>query len=1162
MTTKTYGATPAVGWTNTGSPLDKGALRLFGCFIKNINMNMGWGESPSTCDITLIEEFDINGVSLYKEPLLGQAVRIAIPNDERPNEPDYSTTFIGIVDSFENNYDGSGKTKTLKLKCLKEILKNIPIYLERVTSSQKSKLEAIPNFTYAYKNYNVDDQSNWEGSVWEDDAEVTFTQNKKGLIIKAIKEEVESKTYTFFKYDNNNFQQYSINMDSMFSNRIYGKSLTNKLTTGVYTTASFEGNEENIGIDTNSVSFDSSEGGRICSYYFRISGTSKSLSEVIEEAMAGNACDWYVYAYEKGHQYSLETKAIKNEIVIKIIPIPRNDFDNFTTKEFDSFVNSLESVLTSKKYGKELNNAESNKIFLGANKEYLYRCDATKFLQFWGFKKEPNPTKVDEYKIIDKYGKTISLLNGINLYPTFDTSPIPKINITDGLYSHELLCSWLSRAFGYDVDTIKDYNNEKLIELIEENSTFEKSYIFNTSKEFEKTEFEILANSIKDQDMFYTCLESIANYVDYYEKYCIATPYSYSSAGLSNFSSIGVHGATSNYWATLTGKDYYIDTSSDIKNICANRFSSVKICGRQADPGAETPKISMSYSGKFTISFTHTLNIEELHYGNLVTGEFDLSKEEDVLKFSKQIKPTVEVYFGETLISSNILVEGRNISITFDESSLKACFYKDKNNKNGYYYISQGLCFFKILVRMYIYNSDNEAIGDGVVEDQIVIPLDYNGYNIYKPLKDGILYEWAKKTCVKLLKTGLQDINDPAMVFKSSKEFSPKTKNKSKAIVNFNNQNIQIFQDRFEQLYEIVKGYVDEYKDKKFYRKITNRNWEIIDSAWDGKTGVTIQDPVVRGKFIDKNNGKMPCLYYVKNANFTKVTNHSKDILFTFSDGKNAIKETLKTPVSLYGRASCSMYAVGRDMENESEDTRYAIVELENVPEFKNQEMGAVLEQSFIKTYEDALAWDAAKEYIKYMNEIRRLGFSGNIALATTPIPLNFELKLKIIPKYYYIPLRHEYERYGPWILDGRTNENSRSRFGQTNCSTDNDLCPWEFKDTGEIQDYIEYQYGNCLTTEYRFNRGVVSCADIPRYNMGFAIGKFANISSININYGADGITTTYSFATVGASDRAKEERKTQQMYKMLKNVASDVRDIQNIISSMSSQIATGDSNG
>jgi hypothetical protein len=164
----------------------------------------------------------------------------------------------------------------------------------------------------------------------------------------------------------------------------------------------------------------------------------------------------------------------------------------------------------------------------------------------------------------------------------------------------------------------------------------------------------------------------------------------------------------------------------------------------------------------------------------------------------------------------------------------------------------------------------------------------------------------------------------------------------------------------------------------------------------------------------------------------------------------------------------------------------------------------------------------------------------------------------RVKPIAFYVPTKHEYVRYGPWILDYRRDETTaygsltvnyggkqnRSNYGKTTVVLDNDLNPWEFKSYGEIQNYIIEQNKNYLLTEYRLNRGQITCEDIPRFNIGHAIGRFSNISNIGINYDGDGgVKTTYTLSAFGVGETSKQQRETQKVYNRLRNIEERIQD-------------------
>jgi uncharacterized protein YegJ (DUF2314 family) len=353
----------------------------------------------------------------------------------------------------------------------------------------------------------------------------------------------------------------------------------------------------------------------------------------------------------------------------------------------------------------------------------------------------------------------------------------------------------------------------------------------------------------------------------------------------------------------------------------------------------------------------------------------------------------------------------------------------------------------------------------------------------------------------------------------------------------------ELFEQRLSQLHEIVSSYLDEHLDKKFYKKITNNSWATIPEVWDGIGGYQISNKYVRGKFVNKENGKMPCLYRIKNPDNIKLYQKDDNILLV-----NSLENTSQE-ASIYGKASSEIYAIGKT-ESEALDNRYLICSVDTLPERIDRERMAVTSLN----YSDAVAELGLTNIEKGLEDFFEASFISQLGLlsSNSRIGINWINPIhRIKLTSFYVPTQHESIRYGPWILDYRRDEQSlygavlinygsiinRSNYGKTTILTDDSLNPWEFKSYGEIQNYVIEQNRNSLVTEHRTNRGQVVCEDIPRYNLGHQIGKFSNISSISIKYGDGGVETTYSLTAFGIGDVSKQQREEQEIIKRIRNI-------------------------
>ena len=1166
-----FGKIASPGWSEGDSdPRDKGVLRLRGADVKDINIQLGFGQASSSCSVTLVEEEE----GTFKEPNIGSVLRLAIPNLEAGNpelydvfDSFYTMSFVGIVRTINNVENTNGQEKIVELFGTKEILKNIPVILNKIGSTAKTDFELINNITYAFK----------EGE-----------RNSKGLTMSAIQEAVEDKEYLYYpnnatSYGGVSYQKYEIDMSEMFKERarttysediFYGSidgttdgRFKNNFDDGKLVLEGMrEGFDDLIGDGYGDDDFDNSiyqthflnptdryadEEKYIVSPNYRIEGDSKNLIDIIDNAMTRNGCDWYVRAYEKSNQYSLVNSAIYGTTVIKIIPIVRNEFDQFTEFEFNSFVGGLNGVESSKTLGKEFANEVSNKAFFGAKWEALQRVpveansdDEEDMRHFWGFKKEG---EVETKEIVDRYGNTIKVAAEINENPTFDTSSMQKVDLIDSVYSSAQLRLWLISVFGYGEDDLKNEDGDELtrkelISLMEEDTEFEESYEFDINDKNETDDlfaqnyteymFYLLSNMYKTQLGFESLLLAVYNYVEYYDKV------------IDSFSKMERYSGITNY-----KQDNIFPTG-----FSGITFGDVSVTG---DHIILPPDFSVV---DIRVGYTHAMNWwDESNLPRCIRGSSPVGEsitDEVIVEHAKK-RPIFVIYInGEEWCTDSGVGMALIEDVIEDTSWNYLHNFKITESTILRNTLAYGINTVEIKAIM---TPRKLGAGQYTVYDYYKFYVEWYGEegNVYDLIRETPLYKWAKALGIAFLKSDEVENNIRSATAIAVKSTSPvgTSGSSSKQRVLWNKYQgfiNSVFEERSEKLHSIVSSYLDEHVDRTYYKKLTTNNWLTSLEAWDGSEGYAVTDPVIRGKFVNKQTGKMPCLYRITDAEYVEVNQKSKDVLFIKRQNENN-----NYILNIYGKATCEIYAIG-GTAGSAQDNRYLICTMDNSPKRKDKKnYSASLDVNSADTVIRADSIDAEKRsysersYEEFMEEVfnsSNIGYFKSANNARVDGMAYQRPTLRIAPIAFYVPTIHSFVRYGPWMLDGRSVNLNRSNYGITKINTSNDLNPWAFKSYGDVQNYILDQNKNTLMTEYRLNRGQVVAADIPRFNIGRKIGNFSNISGISVSYGADGVSTTYTLTAFGAGNQIKGQRDQQKVSERIGNIEDDIAKIDQLI--------------
>lgn len=107
--------------TATNLGLNGSPIKLFDAYVVNVNCNLGLQQSPSTCDVTLVEDLNSTPSVVFSKPTMGEYITLQVGSKFR---------FDGIVTKYEEDIRNiSGRTITVNLSDAREIMNSIPMIL-------------------------------------------------------------------------------------------------------------------------------------------------------------------------------------------------------------------------------------------------------------------------------------------------------------------------------------------------------------------------------------------------------------------------------------------------------------------------------------------------------------------------------------------------------------------------------------------------------------------------------------------------------------------------------------------------------------------------------------------------------------------------------------------------------------------------------------------------------------------------------------------------------------------------------------------------------------------------------------------------------------------------------------------------------------------------
>lgn len=116
-----------------------------------------------------------------------------------------------------------------------------------------------------------------------------------------------------------------------------------------------------------------------------------------------------------------------------------------------------------------------------------------------------------------------------------------------------------------------------------------------------------------------------------------------------------------------------------------------------------------------------------------------------------------------------------------------------------------------------------------------------------------------------------------------------------------------------------------------------------------------------------------------------------------------------------------------------------------------------------------------------------------------------------------HIPLEWKNRTWGVWT-SGLNITN-----GGTELISDGDLGPWTFGGSGNLNIAAMQTLAKSMSTSNVIDSADIVLAGLPVFNLGARIGNNANISAISLQYGVDGLTTSYAVKTFGSPLRLSQ---------------------------------------
>jgi hypothetical protein len=109
-------------------------------------------------------------------------------------------------------------------------------------------------------------------------------------------------------------------------------------------------------------------------------------------------------------------------------------------------------------------------------------------------------------------------------------------------------------------------------------------------------------------------------------------------------------------------------------------------------------------------------------------------------------------------------------------------------------------------------------------------------------------------------------------------------------------------------------------------------------------------------------------------------------------------------------------------------------------------------------------------------------------------------------PSYAYIPTRSRTVRYGPAFPSDFDADSE----GRLEIIQDEGYCPWEFGSISAMQQAMQIKVDSASSRQRDVQTASIEVEGYPQFNLGDSLGKNSNITNIGINFGTDGVKTSY----------------------------------------------------
>lgn len=434
---------------------------LLGCSIMNITASIGWNEQQSEVDINLVQDpcsapedfpkvyYDKNLVRKtttspdpgFTYPAIGSPIYVRVEDWE----------FSGLLQSYEQTNDqGSNPTFRIKIVDPRTILEGAQVIMSDYAGKTFDTPNVFNAYGFAESFGNVCELKNILGAYFGSPAGAFggALTNDNGIQWNVLKEAISVLTSALPTYTNTlGFSQYG--RLAYVGNEVPGYGAMKADYYDINSTYYFPSLSPWVAFYL----LDFSEIPAAPSYY-RLTGTSMSLLDIISNVCQDAGCDYYI-----------ELIPIKvGNIILKVIKIRvaiRGTQPDLGAIE--QFIDAAGNVI-SKSFGRELRNEVTSQFIIGGNVDSIYQADKTLLVEeglldddqdivipYWGLDRDGNiiPT---EYDTDDKLNFTVDLtqLNTLLYQPLgINEAKITEYELQAALTGQD---AWIAIASGLPSD--------------------------------------------------------------------------------------------------------------------------------------------------------------------------------------------------------------------------------------------------------------------------------------------------------------------------------------------------------------------------------------------------------------------------------------------------------------------------------------------------------------------------------------------------------------------------------------------------------------------------------------------------------------------------------------------------------------------------------------